>query len=105
MGGGGGALVGGLDGERDLYNADEVRKALATSVEAQPARVVVDLGAVEFLDSTILGALVEARSTLGDGRLVLAAPGPVIRRALEVSGLDRHFAVHDSVEDALAAEL
>jgi hypothetical protein len=31
----------------------------------------------------------------------LAAPGLEARRALEVSGLDRHFAVHETVESAL----
>ena len=35
----------------------------------------------------------------------LATPGLETRRALEISGLDRHFAVHDSVDDALAAQL
>ena len=36
---------------------------------------------------------------------VLAAPGLETRRALEISGLDRHFAVHESLDDALAASL
>jgi hypothetical protein len=27
------------------------------------------------------------------------------RRALEISGLDRHFTVHDTVTDALASQL
>ena len=96
-----GAVVVELAGELDLYNADDVRRALLESAEADPTRLVVDLSAVEFLDSTILGTLVEARSRLGDGRFVLAAPGTDIRRALEVSGLDRHFAVHESVDAAL----
>jgi anti-sigma B factor antagonist len=96
-----GAVVVELAGELDLYNAEDVRRALLESAETSPTRLVVDLSAVEFLDSTILGALVEARSRLGDGRFILAAPGTNIRRALEVSGLDRHFAVHESVDAAL----
>jgi hypothetical protein len=35
----------------------------------------------------------------------LAAPGLETRRALEISGLDRHFAVHDSLDEALSASL
>ena len=56
-----------------------------------------------FVDSTTLGAFVEARAALAGGdAFVLAAPGLEVRRALEVSGLDRHFAVRDTLESALA---
>lgn len=102
----GDAVILHLAGELDLYNADAVRAALLSSTAEQPDRVVVDLSAVEFVDSTVLGVLVEARSRLDDGRsLLLAAPGLETRRALEVSGLDRHFSLHESVEQALAAPL
>ncbi|HSC91908.1 MAG TPA: STAS domain-containing protein [Gaiellaceae bacterium] len=97
------ALVVRLAGELDLYNADAVREALADAMRRQPERVVVDLGDVRFIDSTALGILVEARSRLENRHaFVLAAPGPETTRALEVSGLDRHFDVRGSVDDALA---
>lgn len=102
----GDAVVVRLAGELDLYNADIVRAALAEAVAEEPKRLVVDLGAVEFLDSTALGVLVEARAKLRDrGAFLLAAPGLEPRRALEVAGLDRHFSVYETVENALAAEL
>ena len=53
----------------------------------------LDLAEVTFVDSTVLGALVEARSKLGGDAFALAAPGLEVRRALEVSGLDRHFTI------------
>ena len=97
------ALVLRLAGELDLYNAPALREALRACVERGPKRLVVDLAEVTFVDSTALGALVEARSRLrGAEGLALAAPGLETRRALEVSGLDRHLAVHESVESALA---
>ncbi len=99
----GDAVVVRLAGELDLYNAEDVRAALAGAAEAAPNRVVVDLADVEFVDSTALGALIEARSKFGRDGLVLAAPQLETRRALQVSGLDRHLAVHDSVEAALAS--
>jgi anti-sigma B factor antagonist len=99
--GDGGATVVRLAGELDLYNANVVRQALVECAERDPERLVVDLSEVEFIDSTALGALLEARSRLTDGAFVLAAPGLEARRALEVSGLDRHFEIHDSVASAL----
>jgi anti-anti-sigma factor len=60
------------------------------------------MAAVEFVDSTALGVLIEARSKLGRDALALAAPGHETRRTLQVSGLDRHLPVHDTVEGALS---
>ena len=101
-----GAVVVHLQGELDLYNAPELRQALAEALERQPERLIVDLTAVEFIDSTALGVLVEGRAKLPNRRaFLLAAPAAETRRALEVSGLDRHLSVHDSVDLALDASL
>jgi len=102
----GDACVVKLGGELDLYNAQEVREALAEASADSPQRIVVDLGEVEFIDSTALGVLIEARTRLANRRaFLLAAPGLETRRALEISGLDRHFGVHDSVSEALLAKV
>jgi anti-sigma B factor antagonist len=98
-----GGVVVRLGGELDLYNADEVRSALASAIDGGPERVVIDMADVEFIDSTALGVLIEARSKLGRPSLLLAAPQLETRRTLQVSGLDRHLPVHDSVDDALSA--
>jgi anti-sigma B factor antagonist len=98
-----GAVVVRLGGELDLYNADEVRDALIAAADSGPRRIVVDLSDVEFVDSTALGVLVEVRAKVGRDALLLAAPQAETRRTLEVSGLDRHLPVHDSVDGALAA--
>lgn len=99
-----GTVVVSLTGELDLYNAEEVRGALLDACATEPQALVVDLEEVRFIDSTALGVLIEARSRLADrSGFRLAAPGLETRRALEVSGLDRHFLVHDTVAEALAA--
>jgi anti-anti-sigma factor len=98
-----GAIVVHLAGELDLSNAAEVRAALAAAVDAAPRRIVVDLAEVEFVDSTTLGVLIEARSRIGRDRFALAAPQLETRRTLEVSGLDRHLPVHETVQAALSA--
>ena len=97
-----GATIVHLGGELDLYNAEEVRAALTQAIAGGSARVVIDMAEVEFVDSTALGVLIEARSKLAEGGLRLAAPQFETRRTLQVSGLDRHLPVHDSVDDALS---
>ena len=93
-----------LAGELDLYNAEEVRRALLDTLADGAELLVVDLAEVTFIDSTALGVLIEARSRLSDrSGFRLAAPGLEVRRALEVSGLDRHFVVRDTVADAVGS--
>jgi anti-sigma B factor antagonist len=101
-----GAVIVSLAGELDLYNAEQVRSALLDACAGEPEVLVVDLGEVTFIDSTALGVLIEARTKLDNRRaFLLAAPGLETRRALEISGLDRHFSVHDSVSEALLAKV
>jgi anti-sigma B factor antagonist len=101
-----GALVVRLRGELDLYNAHLVRQTLQKAAADEPTRLVLDLSAVEFIDSTGLGVLIEARTMLADrDTFLLVSPGLEARRALAISGLDRLFAVHDTLEGALAAEI
>jgi anti-sigma B factor antagonist len=100
------AVVVSLAGELDLYNANTVREALLACCAEAPERLIVDLSGVKFIDSTALGVLIEARTRLANRKgFLLAAPGLETRRALEISGLDRHFAVHESLEQALAAAI
>lgn len=100
-----GTVVVSLTGELDLYNAEDVRAALLECCAEEPQVLVVDLEQVRFIDSTALGVLIEARSRMADRQAFrLAAPGLETRRALEVSGLDRHFSIHETVAAALEAE-
>jgi anti-sigma B factor antagonist len=95
-----------LAGELDLYNADALREALFEAAAQRPERLVVDLTEVRFIDSTALGVLIEARAKLANRRgFLLAAPGLETRRALEISGLDRHFSIHASVDEAVGVKL
>ena len=101
-----GAVVVHLVGELDLYNAPEVRTALLAVCDEKPERLVVDLGEVDFVDSTALGVLIEARTKLENRqRFLLAAPQLETHRALTISGLDQHLTVHDTVDAALTAKL
>jgi anti-sigma B factor antagonist len=91
-------------GEIDLATAPTFRKALVDAVTAESPQLVIDLTAVTFMDSTGLAALVSARRRAdergGSVQLVGAANG--VRRILDLTGLDRLFVIHDSVDAACA---
>ena len=69
----GGAVVVHLVGELDLYTAPEVRTVLLELATEQPERLVIDLSEVDFVDSTALGVLIEARTTLANRHSFLLA--------------------------------
>ena len=68
-----GAVVVHLCGELDLYNASELREAFAEVLARPPERVIVDLDHVDFIDSTALAVLIEARTRLPNERTFLLA--------------------------------
>ncbi|MBF9029565.1 anti-sigma factor antagonist [Rhodobacterales bacterium HKCCE3408] len=66
--------------------------------------VVLDLSAVDFLDSSGLGAVVAARKLLGEGRpLELAGLSVAVAKVMQLTRMDRVFRIHDSLADAQSA--
>ena len=80
-----------VGGEVDVYTAPRLRERLVGLVDGGARKVVVDLGRVDFLDSTGLGVLVGAHRRAGrEGRsLVLRDVGPQVARLLLLTRLDR----------------
>ena len=65
--------------------------------------VVLDLSAVEFIDSSGLGAIVAAMKQLGGTRrLDLAGLTPTVDRVFRLTRMDSVFTIHDSLADAQA---
>jgi anti-sigma B factor antagonist len=77
-----------LHGELDVASADGLFNSL---VELAGSTLVVDLSDLAFMDSSGIGAIVRARSRIKTkelGDLVLTRPGAIVRRTLEIVGLD-----------------
>ena len=90
-------------GELDAYAAPDLSDAFAQL--AREDRVVVDLDAVSFLDSTALGVVVRALREVHDrdGHARIVLPAGSARRIFEITTLDRVLPVAPSRADALAA--
>ena len=89
-------------GDVDIATAPALRERLADAVTSYD-RVVVDLEAVPFLDSTGLGVLVAAhnRATAGGCALVLARPQRIVKNALRLVQVDTLIDVYESLDDAV----
>jgi anti-anti-sigma factor len=89
-------------GELDAFAAPDVESAFAAARSAP--RVLADLGAVSFMDSTVLGLLVRTARELDAAgtsfRIVL--PAGAARRIFEITALDRVLPVAETHAAALA---
>lgn len=91
----------------DLEVAGEFRAALLQVIDGGRHRLVVDMGAVHFVDSSGLGALVSALKTIKllkrDGDVRLANVQPPVTTLLEIIRLHRVFTSYPSVDQAVAS--
>ena len=95
-----------VTGELDIYAAPRLRSQLIDLIGSGVRRLVVDLDAVTFIDSTGLGVLIGALKRLraAQGEMRLVATGEAVVRMLRVTGLHRVFASYESVDEAVTAD-
>ena len=82
-----------VEGEVDLYTSPKLRTAIMESVPASSSRVEVDLGAVDYMDSSGVATLVEGFKSSREHKksFALVAPSVSVMKVLELAKLDSVF--------------
>lgn len=80
-------------GEVDLSTSPELRSAIIRAVPAAEAGLEVDLGGVDYMDSSGVATLVEGFKSARENSktFVLLRPSPSVMKVLELSRLDSVF--------------
>jgi anti-sigma B factor antagonist len=95
-----------ISGEHDLSTAPNLRRRL-NLLRDEGIATVVDLSPATFIDSSILGAILDGRrraAEAGVGFAVVHSNGAdAVDRVLEVTGLRAELPVHAQREEALTA--
>lgn len=102
----GATLVVAIEGEIDLNNSPDLRRALFALVEQhKPTTVVLNLAGVPYMDSSGVAVLVELLRKLGKapGRICLAHLQARVRGLLEIARLNTIFTLADDEPSALAS--
>jgi anti-sigma B factor antagonist len=93
-----------LPGGIDVTSSPGMRDRLLAVISRQPARIVADMSATTFCDSSGLAAIVtgyrQAVAAGGDMRLVIGIPGA--RRVFELSGIDTVISIYPDLPAALS---
>jgi anti-sigma B factor antagonist len=95
-----------VTGEVDAYTAPMLREQIRELAAKGAVHLIVDLGRVDFLDSTGLGALVGGLRRLREagGSLALVISTPRILRIFQITGLTKALAAQRSVADAITVD-
>jgi anti-anti-sigma factor len=89
-------------GEIDFQSYQPLQEVLTTQLRAGRSKLVLDLDAVSFCDSSGLGMFVSIhrRAGMAGGWLRLARPNSQLRRILAVTNLDRLLGAYESIDAA-----
>ena len=89
--------VAAVSGEVDLAAAEAVEERIRTTLSDEPDVLVLDLRAVEFLDSSGLRVVLSLDKAQRDrgARLVVVRGGRRVARVMELTGADRQLEMVD----------
>jgi anti-sigma B factor antagonist len=92
-------------GEVDLSTIPQLTQILDDLIAEGQVELIIDMGGVDFIDSTGLGALVGARkrALAKDGSVHLACIKSKVLKIFKITQLTEIFPVHESVADAIAS--
>lgn len=98
-----GTFVIAVEGEADMTTAVKFNESFFSAARAGIRRVVADISAVSFIDTTMLNALVvgHRRMVRDNGCFAIVCEGPRVERILELTGLGQILNVFASRDAAL----
>ncbi len=100
-----GATIVSVSGEIDVYTAPTLRDQITELVGQGRHHLIIDMGGVEFLDSTGLGVLVGGLKKVraNGGSLRLICHQDRLLKIFRITGLAKVFVIFASTEEATAA--
>lgn len=95
-----------VSGELDLASGPELEQTLEQLAEQPTELLVIDLRAVDFMDSTGLSIIVKAHQRFADAgrQLALVRGTPQVQRLLDLTGVAERLPLVDSPEELLSGD-
>ncbi|MBC8417807.1 MAG: STAS domain-containing protein [Pseudomonadota bacterium] len=92
-----------LDGRLDASSAKDIKEKVNYLVKENRVRLVIDMGAVDFIDSSGLGSLVSALRSVNKlgGDIKISALKDQVRAIFELTRLHRIFGIYEDSDAAV----
>ena len=93
-----------LEKRLDAAVTQEFKQYMAGRVESGYRLIALDLGEVEFIDSTGLGGIISLLKAVGEsGNVAIFGAGPTVMTLFRLTRMDRIFPMMPGAEEALSA--
>jgi len=88
-------------GQLDQTNQDELKAILKEAVKAGNSNIVLNLQRINYMDSVIIGLLVEIFNELRDkgGLLAFANIHSRVKKIFDVTNLTQYFTVYKNIKE------
>jgi anti-anti-sigma factor len=98
------SVVVALEGELDTVSERQLNGLVTRLLNKESRQVLFDLSAIQFLDTAGIRGLISAqrRLFLAGRTFGLIGVPQVVQNVFSVTGLQDHFVLYESVEEALA---
>lgn len=87
-----------LEGSLDIYTSLDFKAALENYIKDNSLEVVIDMTALNYIDSSGIGILIKALNYVQglNGKMCVANLKPAIEKVFKVSGLTSYFEILNS---------
>ncbi len=96
-----------LSGRLDVITSEALETDLQQFIGPDVSRMIIDLGAVEFLSSSALRIFVSLEKNFRGkkGKVVFCSIPPPVRKIFKMTALEDLFETHESLEKAVSSLL
>ncbi len=93
-----------LEGEMDLYNSYKLKDLVTKMVEKDVKKIVINLDAVSYIDSSGVGALIYICSIIKKLNLQLAMANihGSVKKVIDLTKLTDYFPITTTIEEAIS---
>ena len=92
-----------LEGELDVSSAPTLKELMQKLIDEGKRQFLMDLGKVDFIDSSGLGIFVNAykRIRSAGGEMKFLKPQEPVRKVFSLTQTDKVFPIYETLEEAL----
>jgi len=89
-----------ISGKFDIESTEEFESIFAKVIDPNPTIVAIDMGRLDYIDSSGIGSLIKSLNVLKSkkGKLILVGMKPMIQNVFKLAKLDMFFEIMNPID-------